>query len=300
MSSSDSSRKGTTQERLLCRLYGTVFGRAIVNAFISRKWVSVLASLPVRSRLSKGRIQPFIRANQIDMSSYEEEPFRSFNDFFIRKIKPGARPFSNAPEDVVSPCDGLLSAVEISPDMTLTVKGQPYTLATLLRDEEVASSYAGGLALIFRLEVHHYHRYMFSDSGHASPPQRIKGRYHTVHPIGLSSTSVLQENAREWRILHFDHLGDVVQVEVGAMLVGRIVNHKVDEFRRGDEKGYFCFGGSTIIWLLHHEAIHLLDRWVATFEREMPVLQGETIAKSRYLARPLPDSDSVYAMRSRI
>ena len=279
MSLSCGNRKGTAQERLLHRLYGTAFGRAIVNAFISRKWVSALVSLPIRSRWSKGRIEPFIRANRIDMSSYEEGPFRSFNDFFIRKIKKGARPFSNAPEDVISPCDGLLSAVEISPEMTLTLKGQPYTLATLLRDERVASSYAGGLALIFRLEVHHYHRYMFSDSGHASPPHRIKGRYHTVHPIGLSSTSVLQENAREWRVLHFDHLGDVVQMEIGAMLVGRIVNHKVDEFRRGDEKGYFCFGGSTIVWLIKRGTISLLGACATAFEQEIPVLQGETIAK---------------------
>lgn len=282
MSLSCGNREDTTQERLLRRLYGTAFGRAIVNALISRKWVSVLASLPMRSRLSKSRIQSFIRANRIDMSSYEEGPFRSFNDFFIRKIKQGARPFSNAPEDVVSPCDGLLSAVEISPDMTLTLKGQPYTLVSLLCDEHVASTYAGGIALIFRLEVHHYHRYMFSDSGHASPPRRIKGRYHTVHPIGLRSTSVLQENAREWRVLHFDHLGDVVQIEVGAMLVGRIVNHKVDEFHRGDEKGYFCFGGSTIVWLVQREKICLLDAWTAAFEREIPVLQGETIAKLNF------------------
>ncbi len=279
MSLSCGDRKGTTQERLLRQLYGTAFGRAILNAFLSRKWVSVLASLPVRSRWSKSRIQPFIRAKQIDMSSYEEGPFRSFNEFFIRKIKQGARPFSNAPEDVVSPCDGLLSAVEISPEMTLTLKGQPYTLASLLRDEDVASSYAGGLALIFRLEVHHYHRYMFADSGHASPPRRIKGRYHTVHPIGLRSTSVLQENAREWQVLHFDHLGDVVQIEVGAMLVGSIVNHRVDVFRRGDEKGYFCFGGSTIVWLIKRETISLLDARASAFEQEIPVLQGETIAK---------------------
>lgn len=279
MSLSCGNREDTTQERLLRRLYGTAFGRAIVNALISRKWVSALVSLPVRSRLSKCRIQSFIRANRIDMSSYEEGPFRSFNDFFIRKIKQGARPFSHAPEDVVSPCDGLLSAVEISQDMTLTLKGQPYTLATLLRDEHVVSTYAGGIALIFRLEVHHYHRYMFSDSGHASPTRRIKGRYHTVHPIGLQSTSVLQENAREWRMLHFDHLGDIVQIEVGAMLVGRIVNHRVDEFRRGDEKGYFCFGGSTIVWLVQRETICLLDAWATAFEREIPVLQGETIAK---------------------
>jgi len=81
---------------------------------------------------------------------------------------------------------------------------------------------------------------MFSDSGHASPPSTHQRALPTPFtPIGLRSTSVLQENAREWRVLHFDHLGDVVQIEVGAMLVGRIVNHKVDEFHRGDEKGYF-------------------------------------------------------------
>ncbi len=280
MSSDADQRQESGQTRWLKRLYNTALGRLCLNALISRKWFTTLCTWPIRSRFSKRRIEPFIRTNQIDMTPYEKGPFRSFNDFFIRKIKPGYRPFSNNPEDVVSPCDGLLSAVEISPDHTFLIKEQPYTVSKLLQDDHLAKMYDGGLALIFRLQVHDYHRYMFSDSGHASPPRKIKGRYHTVNPIGLSATSVLQENSREWQMLHFDHLGDIIQIEVGAMMVGRIVNHDVSEFRRGDEKGYFCFGGSTIVWLVKRDQIDLLKEWSAIFEKEMPVLQGQLIGKT--------------------
>lgn len=267
----------TGQIRWLKRLYGTPSGRFILNAVISRKWFTSMCTLPIRSRWSRNRIQPFIRDNRIDMSSYESGPFRSFNDFFIRRIKPGSRPYSLAPEDVISPCDGRLSAVRIAPDTSFSIKGQPYTVASLLRDDQAAKEYEEGTALIFRLQVHDYHRYLFSDSGQASSPREIPGRYHTVHPMGLSATSVLQENARTWQILHFDHLGDIIQIEVGAMMVGRIVNHPIHSFRRGDEKGYFCFGGSTIVWLVKHGQIALSDAWSAAYERELPVLQGQTI-----------------------
>lgn len=202
------------------------------------------------SRKSCRKINKFINDNNIDMSQYEECEYKSFNEFFTRKIRPELRPFDMDDKAFVAPCDGLLSLYEITPDTKFEVKGFIYTVESLLKDAELAKLYEGGLCFVFRLTVRDYHRYYYLDDCEKEENIFIKGRLHTVQHIALKARKVFTENCREFTVMHTENFGDVTQVEVGALGVGKIVNYDgAGEFKRGSEKGRFEYGGSTIIVL---------------------------------------------------
>jgi len=135
-------------------------------------------------------------------------------------------------------------------DSAFEIKGFRYTVETLLRDAALAKKYEGGLCFVLRLSVEDYHRYFYIDGGSKGENVFIKGKLHTVQPVALEKRRVFTENCREYTVMHTDNFGDVTQVEVGAMLVGRIVNdHGAGPCNRGEEKGRFEFGGSTIVLL---------------------------------------------------
>ena len=263
-------------------LYLNILG-APLRFLMTRRFISRLGGAYMDSRLSARRIGKFIRENDIDMSDYEDRKYRSFNDFFTRKILAGKRPFSDAPTDLCSPADSRLSAFTITDNAVFTVKGTPYTLEEMLGDKELAEQFAGGTLLVFRLSVDDYHRYAFFDGGRvATPPRYIKGAFHTVRPIAFTKERrVFCRNAREVTVLETEHFGTAVQVEVGAMMVGRIINHDVTSFTRGDEKGYFAFGGSTVVLILKKDAANLDDCFIENTKNglETRVRCGETIGK---------------------
>ena len=245
------------QERTLKRLYGTAPGRLLLK-ILTRPWISRLAGGFLSTRLSKGLIRSFIRKHSIDMSQFEAVDYRSYNEFFSRKIRPEARPVDPEPGHLISPCDSKLTALPITADTRLTLKQTEYSLSSLLRNEELAVAYAGGWALIFRLTVDDYHRYCYADSGEKGENVRIPGLLHTVNPIANDHYPIYKENSREYSILHSRNFGDVLMMEVGALLVGKIVNHHgTATVTRGQEKGYFQFGGSTVVLLLKAGAVEL-------------------------------------------
>lgn len=238
---------------LYCTKSGGLFLR-----LINRRWLSKLAGKYLDSRLSRRKIKKYIKKHDIDMSCFLNEEYKSFNAFFTRRIKPELRPFDMAPKTLVSPCDAKVSAYEITDGLKLDIKGYEYGVADLLRNAELAQSFVGGLCIVFRLTVTDYHRYFFFDGGTASGNTFIKGRLHTVQPVALERRRVFTENCREYTILDTDNFGKAVQVEVGAMMVGRIVNDvKTGRFERGQEKGRFEFGGSTVVLLLQNGAATL-------------------------------------------
>ncbi len=238
--------------RSLRFLYETAFGGMLLR-LLTRRWISRLAGAFLDSRPSKCLIKGYIKRNKIKTEEFVQENYRSFNAFFTRRIKPELRPFDRSPEALCSPCDAKLTVYPIGPDSRFTVKGFSYTVEELLRDKAVAERYRGGLCLIFRLTVTDYHCYHFFDSGSAEQSKFIKGKLHTVQPTALEKRRVFTENCREWTLLHTDRFGDAVQIEVGALMVGRIVNKPIKTFSRGEEKGKFEFGGSTVIVLLEKD-----------------------------------------------
>lgn len=269
-------------------LYGTVPGRAVLKLLCAR-WISRAAGAFLNTRASKFLIKPFVRSAGIDLADYISDGFSCFNDCFTRKIRDGLRPHEMSPGALIAPCDGLLSAYRIGDDAAATVfpaKQSAYSAATLLGSAEEGARFAGGTALVFRLCVEHYHRYIFFDGGTKHPGRFIPGRLHTVRPIALSACPVFCENCREVTFIDTDNFGRAAQVEVGAMLVGRILNHGGDDTRRverGEEKGMFLYGGSTVVLLLEHGAAHVDDELFDATERglETPVRMGEQIGEKR-------------------
>lgn len=271
-------------QKALRVFYDTRFGRLCLKAAV-RPVVSRLGGGYMNSRLSRRRIRRFIRKNRIDMAQYEQRRFRSYNDFFTRRALPGARPVDRAPSHLIAPCDAKLSAYPITDDAAWYIKGAPYTVRDLLGGDPLARRYRGGCCLIFRLAVDDYHRYCYFDSGTQGDSAFLPGVLHTVQPVALRHVNVYHRNCRVYTRLHTDHFGDAVQVEVGALMVGRIVNlHGAGHrFARGDEKGYFEFGGSTIVLLLEPGAA-VVDREILAATAagyETVVRLGECIGRAK-------------------
>jgi phosphatidylserine decarboxylase len=186
------------------------------------------------------------------------------------------------PMHLISPCDGLLSVYDIDEDMVLPVKQSQYSLNDLFENEEVSAYFYGGTCLVFRLCVNHYHRYCYPLDGKKGENYFIPGVLHTVRPIALSKEPVFIRNCREYTIMENDIFGRAAQIEVGAMLVGKIHNNDgVADIRRGDEKGYFCYGGSTIILLLEPGAVRISEEVLDANRRgeEYPVKLGQSIGE---------------------
>ncbi|MBQ9898828.1 MAG: phosphatidylserine decarboxylase [Ruminococcus sp.] len=262
------------QNRLLKKLYGTVPGRCALKV-LTAPVVSAVAGLFMDSPLSVPMIKPFIRRSGIDMSQYLGGKFRSYNAFFTRRIRPEARPIDTEPRHFISPCDSKLTVYPISRKSVFRIKDSYYRVADLLNNKFLARRYEGGLCMIFRLEVDDYHRYCYIDDGTKTGNTYIRGVLHTVNPIALERYNFYKRNCREYTILHTNNFGDVVQVEVGAMMVGRICNrHSEGVIRRGMEKGCFEFGGSTVVLLAERGKVRI-DRDILRNSAE----GAETIVK---------------------
>ena len=276
----------STQDRVLRLLYGNRAGRMVLGWLI-RPEVSKLVGRFMDTGLSRIMINPFIKKNDIDLSLCQRNEFESYNDFFKRKLVPGARTIDTTDEGFVSPCDSRLTVYDIEDTerQTFNIKDSEYTVASLLRDKKLARHYRGGKLWLFRLCVDDYHRYIYNVSGKQSDVRRIEGVYHTVNPIASEYFDIYKENTREYCLIRTENAGTVVDMEVGALLVGRIVNRYVDstDVRRGEEKGYFEFGGSTIILLTQKNRVTPLEKINenSTRDIETRVRQGELVGYVR-------------------
>ena len=261
-------------------LYHTPVGRALLRPLCARP-LSRLCGRFLDSPLSKPLIRPFVRRNGVRLEDFFSDNFRCFNDCFSRRIRPELRPVDPSPDALVAPCDGLLSVYPIQKGAVIPVKQSMYTIDDLLDGDPAAARFEGGACLVFRLCVNHYHRYCYPDGGRLLRSAFIPGELHTVRPIALEQLPVFVRNCREYAILQTDHLGTVAQIEVGAMLVGRIANHPAPErFERGDEKGMFLYGGSTVILLIEPGKLRIPGEafTLSAEEKEIPVCMGECIA----------------------
>ncbi|HVN56968.1 MAG TPA: phosphatidylserine decarboxylase [Bacteroidales bacterium] len=235
-------------------IYGTKFGKALIGSIINKRKISTLYGQLVKSKKSASKISRFVEHYSINTDEIDRplDSFTSFNDFFIRKLKDGLRPVDYNPLHLISPADSRLIVFDLSNSMDLPVKGYWYSLKELVKDKKLVKDYSDGLCFIYRLAPSDYHRYCYIDDGSQEKVKRLRGVLNSVHPVALSATrSLIARNYRELTILHTDNFGDVLQLEVGALLVGKIIQHHKQEynFKRGEEKGYFEFGGSTIVQL---------------------------------------------------
>lgn len=243
------------ESKLVSFLYETCIGRFFLK-IISSSVISKLIGGFLNSKISTVFINGFVKKNKIDLNEYEDKKYLSYNDFFTRKIRTKSRIIDFKDESFISPCDSKLCIYKINKDSVFKIKNSLYQISDLLKNYDLAKKYEDGYCLIFRLCVDDYHRYCYVDSGKKNNNVFIKGKLYTVRPIALNHFNIYKENSREYTILQTDNFGDIVQVEVGATLVGKIKNyHNTHIFSKGDEKGMFEFGGSTIVLLVEKNKV---------------------------------------------
>ena len=246
-------------------LYHTVPGRQVLKTLV-RPSVSRKAAKFLSSPASRPLVGYYIRKYDIDLTSCEKTEFASFNDFFTRKKKMN---LCVDKTNLISPCDGLLSAYPITDDLRMQIKHSTYSLASLLQDRVLAMQFRSGLCCIFRLEPRHYHRYIYAVSGTIQNQRKIPGILHCVRPITCEEFPVYVQNSRKYTLIRNHALGKVIQMEVGALLVGKIHNYQTDQsVECGAEKGYFEYGGSTIILLFQKNAAQLMPEYSGLLHRD--------------------------------
>lgn len=235
------------QESIVRFLYGTYPGEGLLK-ILTHKGISKLAGAILSTKVSSALIPYFVRRNNIKVRDYEMSGHRSFNNFFARRLSPGARDVELNPDVLISPTDSKVMAYTCDEETEFTIKGIRYSFAELTRSKKLAEVFAGGQLLVFRLSVDDYHRYCYVDSGDKSQNYRIPGILHTVNPAACEETAVYRENERVISLLKSENFGLIMMMEVGAMMVGKIINYEGPTYvRKGKEKGRFEFGGSTII-----------------------------------------------------
>lgn len=262
---------------LLEVLYNRPIGRCLLK-FVIHPVFSEMGGLYHRSPLSRRKIDSFVKEYNINMDDFEEKQYKSFDDFFIRKIKPGRRPIDKDASALIAPADSKLSVYPIGKDNRIEIKGVSYTLSELAGGKVNLGDYEGGTCLVFRLSMDDYHRYCFIDKGKVVKRYRIKGRLHTVSAISKEH-KIYRENTRVVNLMKTANFGGVICIEVGALLVGKIRNYGIKIFDKGEEKGYFELGGSTIVYLFRPDRIRPDEDIVANCndDTEVKVLMGEKI-----------------------
>jgi len=267
-------------------LYGTALGRVITGLFLKRRIVNRILGLYWGSPLSLDRVKQFSRDFELDMSDYEVEDWQSFNHFFARRFKNGARTFCNTTWEFPAVAEGRFLAFDkVDATTNYPVKGIYLRPREILGSGDQAEAFIGGPLVIARLCPTDYHRYHYPDSGRHIGMHDIPGSLHSVNPMALAKKhDIFGTNHRRVSYLTTTNFGRLAYVEVGAMGVGKIVqtHDESENFRRGDEKGHFAYGGSTILifgqpgyW---HPDADLVER--SREGRETFVKLGEKIATS--------------------
>ena len=272
------------QDKLLRHLYNDRGGRLCLRVLVS-PWISKMAGRLLNTGFSARFVGDFVEKNRIDLSICEKQKFSSWNDFFTRRLRQGERSVDEREKVLVSPCDGKLSVYRIDKNSRFWIKDTEYTVEQLLRNKSLAERYLGGYALVFRLTVDDYHHFCYPAEGKKSDNVVVPGIFHTVNPVANEVYPIYRENAREYTLLKTEKFGTVLMMEVGAMMVGKITNleKKSVSVKKGQEKGWFEFGGSTIILLLQHGKVRLDYDLIENTENgyETVVRMGERIGETR-------------------
>lgn len=267
--------------------YESPVGKGLTELLVKKKLFSKVYGIYCDTKLSKKKVSGFIKNFDIDMSICKNDinDFRSFNDFFIRELNENARPIDKDKGTLISPGDGRLFVYNnISINDLVQIKDITYSLSELIQDNDIASEYEGGVCLVLRLCPTDYHRFHFVDYGTCEKTHFIPGNYYSVNPTALERVAKLYcQNKREWCVFHSENFGDIIHVEVGATCVGSIIqSYKANTpISKGDEKGYFKFGGSTTILFFKPNTI-IVDEDILTQSSlgfETKVNMGETIGR---------------------
>jgi phosphatidylserine decarboxylase len=283
-----------------------VYGKFYIDLLYGNSWLSRILSFLVlpffahinflsrlygaiqKSSVSKEKIHPFIEKFHVDTSEFlgSVDSYHSFNDFFIRKLKPECRPITPGDDIAILPADGRYLVYEnIEKNDGFFVKGKKFSLEKLLRNPELAQTYAQGSMAIARLAPVDYHRFHFPVNCLPEEPEPICGPLFSVNPAALKKhVEILAENKRVITPLKTKNFGTVLFIEVGATYVGTI--HQTfdphEPHVKGNEKGYFSFGGSSLILLFEPSRIQFDQDLVEASNRRIEVLglMGQSLGRA--------------------
>jgi len=242
---------------LYCSAAGQKLGGIFTNKYFSQFYGS-FQDMPASHR----KVRPFIDKFKINIDDYEagsrpasdvRDSYKTFNEFFIRKFKLGKRPFVSEPHRMPALAEARYVGFDAIDEKKLyPVKGQFLLAKDLIGNDKVAKIFEGGPLMIARLCPVDYHRYHYPDNGKILDHFRVPGAYDSVNPLALKfKNQIFIKNERHVSILQTENFGRLAYIEVGAICVGKIIqSHPWKKpFVRGEEKGYFLFGGSTVILL---------------------------------------------------
>lgn len=295
-------------------IYGDGFLRFLYENKKGRFWAGIishglfskLSGLYQNSSLSKKEIPRFIEKFKINMAEYVGEvgrskgkgngkgkeneveetfPYKNFNEFFTRKFRPGVRPFVKEKRHMPAFAEGkYLAYKSMIENETYIIKGKSLTIGDILQDSKWERIFSDGPIFISRLCPVDYHRFHFPDDGEIIYHYRLPGKFHSVSPLALRrKQNIFAINERQVTIIQTKNFGRCAYIEIGALAVGKIkqTHSLVKPFKRGDEKGLFLFGGSTVIligergcWLPDQDLLEMSERKIETFVR-----LGEKIAQ---------------------
>ena len=274
--------------KLLIWLYETNTGLNILELLVKKKLFSSLYGKLQDLSYSRRKIDKFISEFNISIDEAKIDntsKYKNFNDFFTRELKSDSRPICSSKNTLISPADGKILAYEnIDINNIVQVKGMSYSLKDLINDQDLANNYTGGTCLVIRLSPSDYHRFHFPDSGVPSETKKIKGLFYSVNPISLRNiANIYCQNKREFSILKSDNFDEIIIMEVGATCVGSIVQTYKPRVHveKGSEKGYFKFGGSTVILFFKKDSLKIdsdiINNTINGFETK--VNMGEQIGE---------------------
>lgn len=266
-------------------LVSKTLGASLLHLLVRNPLFSALYGYWQKSPLSKSKIKPFIDQFAINSTEFADsvDSFGSFNDFFIRKLNPAARPIDQDETTAIIPADARYRFFpNIAENEGFIVKGEKFDLFTLLEDEELAKAYANGSMVMARLCPTDYHRFHFPVDCIPSATHWINGWLYSVNPIALKKDiQIFTKNKRTITKLKTENFGEILYLEIGATNVGSIhqtyVPNKI--YTKGDEKGYFAFGASSLILLFEPNKI-VFDKDLLELSRsslEIRCLMGQSM-----------------------
>lgn len=268
-------------------LYYNPIGKLTTSTLVKNKFLSEMYGNMMDKPDSKEKIEEFVKNFDIDLNESAKQEFNSFNDFFVRKLNKDARPIAEGDQVLTSPADGkVLYFEDLSKVENFFVKGSNFDLKRFVKKTEWYDKYKDGAMMIIRLAPADYHRYHFPVSGTAGQEYRIKGDYYSVSPYAVKGNiEIYFENKRSLTEIKTDNFGDVIMAEVGATMVGGIIQTYTEDAHvyKGAEKGYFKFGGSTVILLLEKGKVEV-DADIAENSRnglETKINMGEKIGHAK-------------------
>lgn len=273
-------------EKAIRLLYGNTllaktFGWFLLHAFAKWPFFAKIYGWFQKTKGSQKRIAPFIRHFGVDETEFMTHSFSSFNDFFIRKLKPECRP--QAAATIVIPADGrYLFYEKISKEALFSVKGRNYTISHLLQDELLGDRFDGGSLVIARLCPTDCHRFYFPVDCVPTKAKCINGKLYSVNPIAICDNPwIWCANLRYLTLLQTEALGSIAFLEVGATSVGTVVQTYTPAsfVKKGTEKGYFSFGGSAILMLFEPKVLLLASDLKGHGRQEVRCLIGQPLSE---------------------